>query len=113
MTIETQTDKESSLESFLKRPEIDEQPYLEFIDGRIEAKASPQKMHGQITKHLCEVLDRFAETSRLGLSFPELLCTFGERSIVPDVVFLRSEHIEFNEEGEFVERNVFTAGSSY
>jgi hypothetical protein len=38
--------KTMSLEEFLRLPQIDEHPYLEYIDGRIEAKVSPQKKHG-------------------------------------------------------------------
>jgi Uma2 family endonuclease len=35
--------KAITLDEFLRLPEIDERPYLEYIDGRIEAKVSPQK----------------------------------------------------------------------
>ena len=95
--------KESTLESFLKRPEIDEQPYLEFIDGRIEAKVSPSFRHNVIAQDLVVVLNRFAAPRRLGLAVVELRCTFGGRSIVPDVVFLLKEHIVFDDRGELVD----------
>ena len=53
--------KTISLEEFLRLPEIDEHPYLEYIDGRIEAKVSPQKKHGRIEKRSWSHLDAYSE----------------------------------------------------
>lgn len=92
--------KSMTLEEFLKLP--DEKPYLEYIDGRVEAKVSPQKKHSRLQVGLSYFLDQFAKPEGLGLTFVELRCTFAGRSIVPDVVFLLSEHIGCDEEGEFV-----------
>ena len=47
MASPARVDKMITLEEFLRMPEIDEHPYMEFIDGRIEAKLSPQKKHGR------------------------------------------------------------------
>jgi Uma2 family endonuclease len=91
-----------SLEEFLRLPEIDEHPYLEYIDGRIEAKVSPQKKHGALEKQLMINIDGYSEPRQLGTTFPELRCTFAGRSIVPDVVFLLDEHIETDERGHFL-----------
>ena len=84
-------------------PEIDEHPYLEYIDGRIEAKVSPQKKHGRLEKRLMTHVDAYAEPRQLGETFPELRCTFAGRSIIPDVVFLLDEHIETDERGEVLD----------
>lgn len=92
-----------SLEEFLRLPEIDEHPYLEYIDGRIEAKAPPQTKHAVIEKELMKHVDAYSEPRQLGTTFPQLRCTFGGRSIVPDVVFLLDEHIETDEKGEFLD----------
>jgi len=92
-----------SLEEFLRLPEIDEHPYLEYIDGRIEAKVSPQKKHGLLEKELMIHVDAYSKPRRLGATFPELRCTFGGRSIIPDVVFLLKEHIETDERGEVLD----------
>jgi Uma2 family endonuclease len=89
-----------TLEEFLKLPE--EKPYLEYIDGRIEAKVSPQKKHSRLTKRLVNCLDLWAESANLGEAFPELRCTFAGRSIIPDVVFLLREHIESDADGKLV-----------
>ena len=47
-------------------------------------------------------LEQFSEPAGAGAAFVELSCTFAGRSIVPDVVFLREEHIAYDEEGVFV-----------
>jgi Uma2 family endonuclease len=90
-----------TLEEFLRLPE--EKPYLEYIDGRIEAKVPPQKKHSLIQGELLDCLNVFARPKKLGLAFGELRCSFAGRSIVPDVVFLLREHIERDEEGEPVD----------
>jgi Uma2 family endonuclease len=41
-----------TLEEFLRLPAIDERPYLEYIDGRIEVKVSPQKKQGLLEQRL-------------------------------------------------------------
>ena len=90
--------KSITLEQFLARPE--QKPVLEYLDGRIEAKVSPQKKHSLMTLRLLERLNRIAEPAGLGLAWPELRCTFAGRSIVPDVVFLLETHIASDERGE-------------
>ena len=79
-----------TLDSFLERPEIDRHPSLEYIDGRIIPKVSPQYQHSRLTKHFVNALDEAAGDG--GEAVPELRCTYAGRSIVPDVVFLLDEH---------------------
>jgi Uma2 family endonuclease len=92
-----------TLEEFLRTPGIDERPYKEFIDGRVETKMSPQKKHGLVTMRFLNHLLGYAEPRRLGLPFPELRCTFAGRSIIPDIAFLLDEHIETDENGEILD----------
>ncbi len=92
-----------TLEEFLRLPGIDDSPSLEFIDGRIEAKAMPQKKHAIIQSELSAYFNRFARPTRLGYASPELRCTFAGRSIVPDVVFLLEEHIATDDRGQPVD----------
>lgn len=97
MASPAQVGKTLTLEEFLRVPGIDEPPYREYIDGRIETKMSPQKKHGRLGKRLMIHMDAYSEPRDLGETFPELRCTFANRSIVPDVVFLLDEHIETDE----------------
>jgi len=92
-----------TLEEFLRMPEIDEHPYLEFIDGRIEAKVSPQGKHSSIETKLAAHLNSYAESRGFGGAFAELRCTFAGRSMIPDVVFLLEDHIEVDEKGEILD----------
>jgi Uma2 family endonuclease len=91
-----------TLEEFLQLPE--EKPYLEYIDGRIEAKVAPQFKHGLLQLNLANALNSFAMPTRMGVAIPELRCTFAGRSIVGDIVYLRSVHIELDSQGEPVDR---------
>jgi Uma2 family endonuclease len=102
MSSRTRIREGMTLEEFLKLPE--EKPYLEYFDGRIEAKVSPQSKHSLLTLEVSVRLNGWAKPRRLGLAWPELRCTFAGRSIIPDVVFLLKEHIEIDDEGEPVDR---------
>ena len=67
MASPARVDNTISLEEFLRLPEIDEHPYLEYIDGRIEAKVSPQKKHGSTREASSSThLDAYAEPRRAG-----------------------------------------------
>jgi Uma2 family endonuclease len=92
-----------TLDEFLHWPRIDEKPYLEYFDGRIEAKVSPRTLHSVLQDEILEGLNRIARPTRIGRAFPELRCTFAGRSIVPDVVFLLDEHIEVDSRGRFID----------
>ena len=89
-----------TLEEFLRWPRIDEQPYLEFINGRIEVKVSPQRKHSAVEKNLTIALDQFAKPSGLGEAYPNLRCTFAGLSMVPDIVFQRHANIPRDEHGD-------------
>jgi Uma2 family endonuclease len=97
-------DRPLTLETFLKRPEIEEAPVQEFINGRVEYKAVPQAQHARLTGRLYMAFNLFAAAGNLGESFPELRCTYLGRSIVPDLAFLLDEHIEYDENDKLVNR---------
>lgn len=90
----------TSLEQFLELPDIEEAPAWEFVDGRMVRKAMPGGKHSVLQRAFGVELNHFAGPRRLGEALPELRCTFGGRSIVPDVTFFRDEHIEIDEDGE-------------
>jgi Uma2 family endonuclease len=92
-----------TLDQFLARPDIDRKPYLEFIDGHVEVKMSPQSRHGSLQVRLARALLNFAEPQDLGEVFSELRCTYAGRSILPDVAFVKRERVVLDAEGELTE----------
>ncbi|WP_341527055.1 Uma2 family endonuclease [Nostoc sp. UHCC 0302] len=87
-----------ALEEFLNLPET--KPASEYIDGAIIQKPMPKARHSILQSKLIYTINTVAEERQIAYAFPELRCTFGDRSIVPDVTILRWEHIEFDENGE-------------
>jgi Uma2 family endonuclease len=87
-----------TLEAFLKLPET--QPASEFINGRIHQKIMPQGKHSRLQLKFCNAVNLVAETERIALAFPELRCTFGGRSIVPDATVFAWDRITFEADGE-------------
>ncbi|NJK30792.1 MAG: Uma2 family endonuclease [Acaryochloris sp. SU_5_25] len=76
-----------TLEEFLKLPETE--PASEYIDGHIIQKPMPQGEHSAIQTELAPAINSVVKSKQIARAFSELRCTFGERSIVPDIaVFL-------------------------
>lgn len=92
-----------TLEQFLLLPETT--PASEFIDGRLYQKPMPQGKHSRLQLKLCEAVNQITEERQIALAFPELRCTFGGRSIVPDVTVFSWGRIPFDAGGEV--ENVF------
>lgn len=90
-----------TLEEFLSLPET--KPASEYIDGEITQKPMPKTRHSRLQSKLISTVNEVSEERRIAYAFPELRCTFGGRSIVPDVAVLRWEHIEFDDNGEPVD----------
>jgi len=91
-----------SLEEFLKLPET--KPASEFINGEIIQKPMPQGEHSLIQSKLCPVINQITETQKIAYAFPELRCTFGGQSIVPDVAVFRWERIPIQPSGKIANR---------
>lgn len=87
-----------TLEEFLKLPETE--PASEFIDGKIYQKPMPQGKHSRLQLKFCNAVNQVAELPHIALAFPELRCTFGGRSIVPDATVFVWERIPFEPDGE-------------
>ncbi|MEL7316146.1 MAG: Uma2 family endonuclease, partial [Cyanobacteria bacterium J06559_3] len=93
-----------TLEEFLKLPETE--PASEYINGQIIPKPMPQGKHSRIQGELLAAINSVARSQKTACAFPELRCTFGGRSTVPDIaVFLRNR-IPCDENGEVA--NVFS-----
>jgi Uma2 family endonuclease len=87
-----------SLDAFLAMPET--KPASEFIDGQIFLKPMPQGKHSAIQSELVATLNGQLRRSQVARAFSELRCTFGGRSIVPDVAVFVWERIVRDESGE-------------
>ncbi len=83
MQIKSTLHQSITLSEFLKLPET--KPASEFINDRISQKPMPQGKHSRLQLKLCNAVNQVGETQKIALAFPELRCTFGGRSIVPDV----------------------------
>jgi Uma2 family endonuclease len=93
----------TSLEEFLAVPEI--KPANEFIDGVIYQKPMPQGKHSIIQRELTFTIDRPLRDRKIARAFPELRCTFGDRSTVPDISVFNWDRIPRNADGSVA--NVF------
>jgi Uma2 family endonuclease len=91
------------LEEFLKLPET--KPASEYINGEIIQKHEPQGKHSIIQGELVTNVNGIAKPRKIARAFPELRCTFGGRSIVPDVTVFAWDRIPVDEKGNIA--NVF------
>lgn len=96
-------EKTITLEEFLTLPET--KPVSEYINGQVVQKPMPQGKHSKIQGKLVTAINQVVEEPHIALAFPELRCTFGGRSIVPDVSVFTWERIPVEENGDIA--NVF------
>jgi len=87
-----------TLQAFLQQPETT--PACEYIAGEIIQKPMPKGRHSRLQGKLCDAINRVAESAQIAYAFPELRCSFGERSIVPGVAVFRWQQIPFTAMGE-------------
>jgi len=99
LTAMVQTPSKSlTLDEFLKLPET--QPASEFIEGRIIQKPMPQGKHSTVQLDLGADINRSLKSQHIARAYPELRCTFGGRSIVPDLAVFTWGRIPRDENGE-------------
>jgi Uma2 family endonuclease len=96
--------KPVSLAEFLAMPETE--PASEFIDGRIDLKPMPKGKHSILQMELIIYINSLLMAKGIAVAFPKLRCTFGDRSIVPDVAVFRTDRIPKDADGEVA--NVFS-----
>ena len=104
MTLATQTIPSITLDRFLSQPET--KPASEYINGSIYQKPMPQGQHSRLQLKFCNTVNAVTEDKQIALALPELRCTFGGKSIVPDVAVFQWERLPVNGEGEI--ENVFS-----
>lgn len=93
----TASSTQISLANFLKLPHIDESPAWEYIDGVAVQKPIPKIRHSLLQKRLLNEVDRQTDDYT---ALPELRCTFGGRSVVPDVAVVAWDRMPLNVVGE-------------
>lgn len=99
MTIVTQL---LTLNEFLELPET--KPASEFINGKIFQKPMPQGEHSRLQGKLSTAINAVTETSQTAYAFPELRCSFGGASIVPDIAVVRWQRIPRQPSGRILNR---------
>lgn len=86
-----------TLEEFLKLPET--KPASEYIHGQIIQKPMPQGKHSTIQTEFSTNVNVILKPRQVARAFSELRCTFGGRSIVPDVSVFTWGRIPRDEKG--------------
>lgn len=94
-----------SLETFLTQPETE--PASEYINGNIHQKLMPQGQHSLLQGSLTSNINQKTQPSRTALALPELRCTFGGQSIVPDIAVFTWDRIPMTPDGDI--DNTFSA----
>jgi Uma2 family endonuclease len=87
-----------TLGEFLNLPET--VPASEYINGKVWQKPMPKARHSRLQGKLVEAINRVSEGQQIAYAFPELRCTFGGRSIIPDIAVFDWAKIEFDQTGE-------------
>lgn len=103
------SNKTLTLEAFLQQPETE--PASEYIDGAAIQKPMPQGKHSRLQKEVVFAIGSVVKPARVAEAFPELRCTFGGRSIVPDIAVFRWERIPVESSGAIA--NSFTAAPDW
>lgn len=94
----TSTSKAINLDEFLLLPET--KPVKEYINGKIISKPMPKGKHSRLQLKLCDSINEAVESTKVAYALPELRCSFGDRSIVPDIAVFEWSRIPFDANGE-------------
>jgi Uma2 family endonuclease len=94
--------KSLTLEEFLKLPET--KPASEYSDGQISQKPMPKAKHSAIQTELSSAINRVVKVKRVARAFSKLRCTFGRRSVVPDISVFVWERIARDNSGEVADK---------
>lgn len=87
-----------TLIEFLQLPET--KPANEYINGQIYQKPMPKGKHSRLQTRFSAEINLVAEPDRIASAFTELRCTFGGRSIVPDITVFSWQRIPLDANGE-------------
>ncbi|NET07869.1 MAG: Uma2 family endonuclease [Symploca sp. SIO2B6] len=95
--------KPIQLEEFLQLPHIEDSPAWEYIQGEAIQKPMPGGKHSRLQWCLAGEIN--AQSSNYE-ALPELRCTFGGRSLVPDLVVIANNRIPIDSEGEIISTGI-------
>jgi len=96
------TKSQMSLAEFLALPETE--PASDYIDGIVYQKPMPQGKHSRLRTCLGTNINQVGEPQKLVYAFPELRCTFGGGSIVPDIAVFEWSRIPVDADGEIINK---------
>ena len=97
------TPQDITLNEFLKLSWIEDSPAWEYINGKGIQKSMGGGKHSTLQKRLVAAID---QTSSDYEAFPELRCTFGDRSVVPDVVVVANDQLPLDENGDIADSGI-------
>ena len=97
----TTPSKSITLQEFLAIPET--KPASEYVDGKIIQKQMPKGKHSTIQTELSAAINVVIKQQKTARAFSELRCTFGERSIVPDITIFTWDRIPRDDNGEIAD----------
>ncbi|NCJ07651.1 Uma2 family endonuclease [Synechococcales cyanobacterium C] len=86
-----------TLDEFLKLGWIEESPPWEYVNGKEIQKPMGGGKHSTLQKRLVAAIDQASDQYE---AFLELRCTFGGRSIVPDIVVIAHDQIPVDDDGD-------------
>lgn len=95
-------EKKLTLKEFLQLPET--KPASEYIEGEIYQKPMPQAKHSRIQTKLVIAIENIVSKNQVASAFTELRCTFGNRSLVPDLCVLKWANIPRDNQGELLNK---------
>ena len=97
----TTNSKSITLKDFLILPET--KPAKEYINGKIIQKPMPKGKHSTIQTELSTAINLTLKSQKIARAFSELRCTFGDRSIIPDITILQWNKIPRDDNGEIAD----------
>lgn len=102
MALSPQLSSNRSLGEFLQLPET--QPASEYIDTQIYQKPMPQGEHSTLQSFLGTSINDIGKPQQLVYAFPELRCTFGGMSLVPDIAVFEWTRIPLRPNGRIANK---------
>ena len=92
-----------TIEEFLKLGFIDESPAWEYINSEVIQKPMGGGKHSLLQKKLVAVIDTATSDYE---AFPEMRCSCGNRSVVPDVLVIATDQIPLDESGDIISSGI-------